>query len=376
MKTVVVVVSGAAGPPAGALADRTALQAARAHHATTLALRGSSGWIDGADWAYRRPLGCLAVCLGVDRDHAEAWRSGPVEAAGVDWEVPPGSRIYHGTLVTLEGDRVCDRLAGKATLAETKALAESIADALAVDGVDCRATGAGVMAFALAGPEGETAARIDALTARAGEVLSGHGVNSVRVDLGENPANGLVLSDDGPVARPVGAPLVAPSAGAAPGDRPLVAILGGAPEGRGLAALTDAEFYSLDDVWGDERHPWRIRPELIEGFRHWRHMVVDLRVPAPAGDMVSVVRAVDFLDQVVLGPLFAVLEAFRPVRILLVAAAEEGAARFPVVLAGDGIPGDGVGRWDEDACVEGGLGGMTLARLITEMMETHQEPWP
>ena len=376
MKTIVVVVSGAAGPPVDALAHRTALQAARAHHATTLALRGSSGWIDAGDEAHRRPLSRLAICLGVDRGVAEPWRAGPVEAAGIGWDLPPASRIYRGTLVTLEGEQVCDRLAGKITMAETEALAECVAGALAGDGVDCRATGPGVTALALTRPGDEENPPLDDLRARAHAALRDHGVNSVRLDLGENPANGLLLSDGGLVAAPL-----------TPADRPPAAILSGSQEGRGLAALTGAVLYPLDDVWGDERHPWRIRPDLIEGFRKWRHVVVDLRVPAPdaadsAEAMVSVVRAVDFLDQVVLGPLFAVLEAFRPARILLVAAAAEGVEmppalfRFPAVLAGDGIRADGVERWDEDACVEGGLGGMKLAHFMSEMMEAYREPWP
>ena len=112
--------------------------------------------------------------------------------------------------------------------------------------------------------------------------------------------------------------------------------------------------------------------------------MVYLEAPREAGQYgspVEKVRALDVLDQMVLGPLVQVLDdGFRPYRILLIAeggaCAETGrrfAAPLPAVVAGDGITPDEAKRWEERACAKGGLGSMTLSCFANDLWS---DSWP
>ena len=225
-------------------------------------------------------------------------------------------------------------------------------------------------------PPGKAGLPARNLMERVAEILAVHPVNDVRVDLGENPASDLWLWGGGRRIDPetVATPLTGRSA-----------ILTGSLQGAGLAALCGMDRIPLESPWRDViwqgKLPLR---ELVEVLRERDRVVVYVEAPHGGGvygSGVDKTRALDHLDQSLLGPLLELLDAYRPFRVILMTdsavSTESGlplAAPVPVVVSGDGITADEVMRWDEDACVSGALGRMNLEDFLGTLSK--QNIWP
>jgi 2,3-bisphosphoglycerate-independent phosphoglycerate mutase len=201
---------------------------------------------------------------------------------------------------------------------------------------------------------------------RAAACLRDHPVNEVRVDLGENPANGIWPWSGGAF----------PTAWASPGPgRTRAAMLTDRPFARGVARLCGMETLQLGDPWTAEAGACSVPLRgLVATLRRCDELVVYVGAPGECGWFGGVsdkVRALGRLDQNVLAPLKLVLDAYRPYRLCLVAlrpaasaAGRPAEGALPWVAAGEGIEADTVEHWDEAACAEGALGRVDVGGLM------------
>jgi 2,3-bisphosphoglycerate-independent phosphoglycerate mutase len=399
LKHVVVIYEGMADLPSPDLEGRTPMQAARAPVATRLAEAGWAGCSAAARTADDvRAEVTLARLLGVAPTQAAAVQCGPLEALAAGVEAPAGSWAFRLDLVTLDGDVLRSAAVPRLSLEETQALVEALqaewtedqvrlrvlapGQALAVCQVDAAQLISGVMPFGLLGEELRVAWGKQRRTAfvrdfmeRARPVLAAHPVNEVRVDLGENPANGCWLWGGGPVLAPA----------AAPHEAGLLVTR--SRRATGLARWLGWSVVPLDDVWsvsdagragaGRARQAGRAVPpfrlgELVEALRQHDRVVMYVGSRWSGGRYGSAtdkVWAMETLDHGLLGPFVDVLEAYRPYRLVLtvdnaVASASGQAQRLPlpVVLRDSEQAGDAVAHWDEVACGRGSLGVIKRAR--------------
>jgi 2,3-bisphosphoglycerate-independent phosphoglycerate mutase len=399
MKTVTVVYEGVCGRSIADLDDRTPLEAARCHHAARIAARGRCGVIEPMSekraWPQAALLGALS---GIALDRSLELRRGPVEAVTVEDDLRSSISVFRGDFVTLdEGVIESSRVAGL-RWEETRELAAALNQGDDTESVRVAATGPGTVAvgfpvahvhdldpeppYEVRGrvarerwPSGKSGQHVRSFLQRAAVVLGQHPVNEVRLDLHENPANGLWLWAGGaPVRLGSLAPRAAP-----------YGIVTNSQLGRGIAALCGATAVGLSIPWSaEEEDPVWSLPELVELLRGSETLMVYLEAPQEGGQYgspVEKVRALDVLDQVVLGPLVQVLDdGFRPYRISLIAeggACAETSRRFaaplPAVVAGDGIMPDETERWEEGACAKGDLGSMKLGSFAGNLWS---DSWP
>jgi 2,3-bisphosphoglycerate-independent phosphoglycerate mutase len=202
-------------------------------------------------------------------------------------------------------------------------------------------------------------------------VLPGHAVNEVRLDLGENPANGLWLWGGGDCIAPGSLRLCARASGALVGQSRLV---------RGLARACGVPFVSLCMPRDEAPTEAAFKvASIVKVLQEVDHLTIYVEAPGELGQYGSgsdKVRALERMDHFLLGPLLSVMEAHRPFRIVLmpdgvISSDQEHptSGNVPVVCAGDGVKGDESHRWDEQACSLGDLGLLKPRQVLDLMLE-------
>lgn len=377
-------VEGAADVACDELEGATPLQVARSVHATALAERGASGWIDWSretGGTYRAEHG-LALLLGIPAAEARTLRRGPVEAAGSGLDPSTWTYAYRGNLITADEHSVRDARAAGLSLDETEWLANALRDDAKETTVSLAVVGPARLVVAFDRMHGdvdpgfapEPGAPLDganemprrygeraALMRRSRDVLSIQSINEVRVDLGENPANMLWLWGGGPPAV-MGAPF---------SGRPVNAVMvSNSPLARGLAGLCGMPHVALGEPWSELAKPEL--PGLDRVAKLVRdHDLVIVYVEAPEeqgrfGSAMEKMKALDRVDFHVLRPLVEVIEREGDGLLALAALPEDGAeeAVTPFCCRGSTVVRDGVARWDELAAREGALGCRTAHGLL------------
>ena len=226
MKTFALVLDGMADEPVEQLEGKTPLEAAKTPNMDRLAREGKvglartipPGFVPASD------VGNLSI-LGYDPKIYYCGR-GPLEAANLGIEIQEGEVAFRCNLVTTDGDKLVDYSAGQITTDEAKRLIRDTQQSLGADGVRFHA---GVRYRHLAvfegdteallktvcsppqdiigwkisdhWPEGPAAKRLIEVMEKSRQMLSGHEVNQVRLDLRENPANMIWLWGQGARAR-------------------------------------------------------------------------------------------------------------------------------------------------------------------------------
>jgi 2,3-bisphosphoglycerate-independent phosphoglycerate mutase len=385
VKRVLVIYEGAAGEASDELEGTTPLALARSIHASALAARGVTGalfW--GPETEADRTEAALAVLLGADPAAVKNLRRGPVEAAAVAGHATGWTYAYRGNLVATDGVEVRESRVGGLSLDETKWLGEALAAPLREAGAQVLVSDAGRLVVTLdrltgavdPGPFPEVGSLLEPphqrkptdrqrLMARAAEVLATASLNDVRVDLGENPANGLWLWSGGP-------PVMVTKPWPNSVERPV--LVTNSPLARGLAALWNTPVLPLGDVWAETGTPELIdAEELFQALL--RHDLVVIYVEAPYeggrfGGGVEQVKALDRLDIHLLGRVVEVVKRLGDQhRIMLAALPPAGVwmEHTPVVVAGDGIAPDPVTRWEEAGCMDGALGRVSARRCLAQI---------
>jgi len=253
MKFGVVILSGAADEPVEALGGRTPLETADLAAIRELGARARVGGVRTIP-AEIVPSGeaAVATILGVDPG-AEPPCAGGLLAGYLGIDLGPRDLAFRCDLVNLFEGAVVDPTAGRIAGEEAELIFSALDEALGGDSVRIlpgdRWRGVLVVRDGQAegvrtrppgsflgektsdrGPVGPGADLIRSLTERAAEILPGNDINAVRVDLGENPANGIWVWGGG---RPKG-PKEDSAGGSAIGVHP--SFLGFAME-QGLRAV-------------------------------------------------------------------------------------------------------------------------------------------
>lgn len=383
MKYVLVIYEGAADVPLDELEGSTPLQLARAVNASALAERGVGGCLVWSSSDRLNRAEChLASVLGLPPVDVRMLRRGPVEAAvagsgGASW-----TYAFRGNFVAMDGDRVSESRVSGLSADETKWLTDALAEGFAGDGIRFSVVAEGRLSVTMDRLSGavdpgafpEPGVRMDdtqqrvtdrrAIMGKAGEILAATSLNEVRVDLGENPANGLWLWGGGP---PVSVAMAWPASV----SRALMVT--SSPLARGMAALCGMETIALGDIWSETAAPDLVSADgLYQAML--RHDLAVVYVEAPLeggryGGGVEKVKAIDRLDIHLLGRLNEVLRRFPEHRLLLAALPEDGVwmEETPVILAGTGVAPDAVSRWNEMDGVEGAMGRVTAHRCLAQL---------
>lgn len=361
-RTVLIVLSGAADPPGA----QTPLAEAETPALDSLARRGRVGM---AALGAHSPWDGFTALLGLGQAAPPlAWAD--AVASGI--RVPDGSAVHRADFVTVRDGRVADPFAGGVGDPEAAVLLAAVAEAARAAGMDVdlvRLQGSrnlvvlpGPAAFCpspweLVGTRPQSVLPMDgperALHDLAGRVLSAHDVNSVRVDLGENPANALWIHGGGE-ARPAAA------VRAAWGGGPGTVIVG-----RGGATLGLAELLGCRAavVGGDDDE---VAAAALTATRESDLVVVrsaSVLADAVDGDPVRKRDAISRADARLVAPLLGALEEQESFRLVVTSdcvidTVSRRLVRRPVpfvVLGSDDQAESGDAGFDEETADHGGL---------------------
>ncbi len=335
MKTFILLPTGIADVPVGALGGRTPLEVAHTPHFDRLAKAGRVGLVRQVPDGMRNgsDAAVLAV-LGYDPRHTEATRGG-IEAAGMGVELAPDDLAFRMNFVSTFRGHLVDFNAGHIGNVEARLLVEALQQDLGGGRFSFHAGlgyrnllvvhgGKGlqietvppqeVQGQALADymPYGPDARLLTDLVDEAGRVLASHDVNRVRVDLGENPADRIWPWAPGwssaiePFALRTGRSL---------------SVVAAVPLVRGLGRMMRADVPTVPGATGyyDTDYIAKVRTALAELETH---DVVLLHVAAAneachETDVRLKVSAIEELDRFVVGALLQALERREDVRILV-----------------------------------------------------------
>lgn len=373
------------------LDGRTPLQAARGSAAAELAEAGSGGFLSACAHEYEdRNEVLLASLMGIPPEAATGLHRGPLEALARGVPCGPEHMIFRADFVTWVGDKLCSGPVPPLSPEEVRSLAASLQAAWDPEQLRLEVSGSKGILARIRTAEQEYPAGIppvraeggnikDVLPAqpksdfiwgflhRAREILEAHPVNEVRVDLGENPANGIWLWGGGRVPEPGSI-----SHAGMPGG----CMLTRNDLAHGLARLCGMPVESLADPWvrEDGKTPGFRLSSIVKRLRETDGMMVYIEAPMEIGRYGSPtdkVWALETLDRYVLARLTEVLKAHRPYRIVLatdgLVSTQSGrsqSAPLPVIVSGEGVDADAVTHWDEEACRSGALGTVPPGKVM------------
>jgi 2,3-bisphosphoglycerate-independent phosphoglycerate mutase len=410
-RIVIIALCGGGDRPIASIGDRTPFEAAHTPHLDALAEAGSSALVEiiAPDIPPESDSGAMAL-LGYDPMRFYTGR-GPLEGLGMDfWDGDGYSVAFRINFASWQPDtgRLDRRTSRDLSDPELQALVESIKAEVELDGdVTFRITGfgrhRGILAitsrtvplsgrvgntdpgFVARGPFGvpvnvpsispltcvpgtdpekdgavhtaaaTTAALVNQFVERTARVLESHPVNEARRAGGRRPAN-LILVRDGGDTLPV-LPSVASSTG-----RDL-SMYGQVPAERGLSKLIDARFTVAKTAPGQT--DTEFYAELVPTIAADPAGIVFVHLKGPdepghdsrPDDKVT---AITEIDAGFIGPLRA---ALGPADVLIVTCDHatpcdlgiHAPDRVPMVVAGPGVPKDGVSVFAEHAAANGGL---------------------
>ncbi len=380
MKYAIVLPDGASDEALPQLGGRTPLEAARIPNMDRVAATGRlgravtipAGFTPGTD------VGTLSV-LGYDPHRYYSGRA-PIEAAAKGLAARPDQMIFRCNFVTVLDGRMKDNTAGHVSQEEADALVADLNAALGAEGCEFHAgvTYRNLMLLADAGalslrcapphdilgrevaahaPEGDGAERVGRVMDAAAALLADHPVNRRRRERGKDPVTGIWLWGQG---RPV------PFESFASRYGPSGAVITGVDILRGMARLMGMRRIEVPGATGyiDTDYEGKGRA-AVRALEELDLVVVHVEAADEAAHMGSPeekVRALERIDEAVVGPLLERLGGFPAWRILVAAdhptpctTRGHSAEPPPFALAGSGIaPGPGA-RFTEAEAVRAGF---------------------
>lgn len=326
MKYAVILPDGAADEPLPQLDGRTPLEAAHIPHMDWVALNGRlgrmvtipAGFTPGTD------VGTLTV-FGYDPAVCYSGRA-PIEAAARGLTAGPGELIFRCNFVTIRDGRMKDFTAGHIAQAEAERLIADLNLLFADDackfhsGISYRnlmiASDVGGMKLECAPPHdipnelvsehlprGTGQGRVRAIMDRAAEMLKDHEVNRVRREQGRELVTGIWLWGQG---RPTKLKPFAEWFGVSG------AVITGVDIIRGLAVLMGMELIEVEGATGYIDTNYAGKGEAaVRALDDHDLVVVHVEAPDEAGhlgDAEEKIKALERVDELVVGP---VLEALR-----------------------------------------------------------------
>lgn len=380
MKYVVILPDGAADEPVDELGGKTPLQAARIPNIDWIAANGRcgivktvpDGFIPGSDVA------TLSV-VGYDPNQYYTGRA-PLEALAKRISLAPGELVFRCNLVTIVDGRMEDFSAGHISQAEAERIIADLQAQLGNDritfhtGVSYRhlvtikdATNIKVKCTPphdipgqpISGylPSGKGSEVIRDLMEASQELLANHEVNVVRRDLGENPATSIWLWGQGGMPK-------------LPSFRERFGIRGAAITAvdliRGVALAAGWKLIEVPGANGyiDTNYAGKGQ-YAIEALSDVDIVAVHIEAPDEMGhngDPANKVKALELIDEHIVGPLLEKLRTFDEWRILVcpdhptpVARRTHTATPPCFCMAGTGVIADRATKFDEAEAAETGL---------------------
>ncbi|MBI4582217.1 MAG: cofactor-independent phosphoglycerate mutase [Planctomycetes bacterium] len=380
MKYALILPDGAADEPIPALNDQTPLQAAKLPHMDWIAANGRvgtvrtvpAGFVPGSDVA------TLSV-VGYDVTRCYTGRA-PLEAVARRITLEPDALVFRCNLVTIADGRMVDFSAGHISQAEAEKLIADLQAAIGSDrirfypGVSYRhlmtlrdadwmkveATpphdipGEPVGSYL---PAGKGSDVIRSIMAKAAEVLENHEVNQVRRDLGENPATAIWLWGHGPMPR------IEPF-------RTKFGLTGAGITGvdlfRGVVLSAGWRLIEVPGATGYLDTNYKGKGEAaVKAIDEVDIVAVHVEAPDEAGhngDVVAKVKALERIDELVVGPVLDKLRSLADWRIMVAPDHPTPCAKRthtdtppPFCMAGRGILPDRATEFNESAAAESDL---------------------
>lgn len=390
MKYIRVVFEGAADTGCEVLKNLTPLETAQLQEASALARAGRGGFFDiQAPRRSYRPMETLALLLGVGAEAAQRMEAGPLSLFSEDLLPEAYALAYRGSLVTLDGDDLAAARLRNMTEAESHLLLEAIRPLWQNEGFELHLLESGrflaarreplegahtgvppFMAFrepwTARQPLGRRKDLATKLFQETHRILDEHDVNRIRLDLSEDPANGVWLWGGGSPAELWA--MRKPRKGV---------LLSQSRLTKGLARWLSMDSIEMDSPWAamEGKQPGFRIGRVAELLRERNELTVYVGAPMEwawyGTRPQDKARAMKMLDLFVLHPLLSMLEAYRPYRLLLTTdgrlSVEQDApleGGIPFVLTGQGIEADACMNWDERACREGSLGHGTIEDVL------------
>lgn len=388
MKSVQIIIEGAADEPVDSLQGHTPMEVARCTAAAKIAERGACGLLslphEGLD---ARNEVFLGEMLGLPKERALFLRRGPLEAVAALDEIQVDedewAAAYTGQFVTLDQEILRDCDVQGLSMEETRVLSASISTEL-LDGITIHAVApnrvvvlarqeAAHAGYAPCLAEGEACRRtlppqkeqsyVRQVFECSRNVLRHSQINDVRVDLGENPADALWIWGGGSI---VGHRQVLE------GARRSGLCMTSSRMACGMSSLMGMETLHFS-VCDDGRMAFKL-PDFVEMLQ--RHEKITVYVPSlHAGgvfkDASKKVQWLELIDQSLLRPLLEVLEAYAPWRVLLTADGVVSTEKqrptsgmIPFVVAGDGMLNDACSLWNEKQASKGEYGRLRIRKLL------------
>ncbi len=395
MKYAIILPDGAADDALPQLGGRTPLEAARVPNMDWVARHGRlgrfvtvpEGFIPATD------VGTLSV-LGYD-PHLDYTGRAPIEAAAKGLSVRPDQLIFRCNFVTVLDGLMKDNTAGHIHQDEAEDLIAALQAELGRDGCEFHAgvTYRNLMLLADAAdlkltlapphdiigqpvaahrPQGDGVARVTAIEERARALIAGHEVNGRRRAEGRDPVTDIWLWGQG---RPARLESFASRFG------PRAAVITGVDILRGMARLMGMEIIDVPGATGyiDTDYEGKGRAALA-ALDRLDLIIVHVEAADEAAHMGSAeekVKALERIDEAIVGPLLGKLRGYPAWRMLVAAdhptlTTTRGHSAIPPLFAfaGTGVPAVEGGPFNEPAAEKGGwwvrpahdLMGMFLAR--------------
>ncbi|MEM7395461.1 MAG: hypothetical protein AAF492_24280, partial [Verrucomicrobiota bacterium] len=204
------------------------------------------------------------------------------------------------------------------------------------------------------------------LLERSHACLSEHSVNEVRLDLGENPANGFWIWGGGRPHRP--------PPKTSEGDR-RIGVLSHSRLALGLAELLEIDRVEMKNPWTMEREERDTfaGEVLAPAIARFDFLLVYIEAPFDYGRYGSgadKVRSIELLDQMIVESLNVYTHSVDASRVIITTDTTISSRTstwepgdLPFILAGEDVSADGVTHWDESDCREGSLGHVYVNEL-------------
>ena len=376
MKYAAILPDGAADEPVPELGGRTPLQAARLPNMDAIAKLGRvgtvktvpKGFIPGSDVA------TLSV-VGYDPHQYYTGRA-PLEAVAKNMKLEPGELVFRCNLVTIVDEQMEDFSAGHISQPEAQTLITDLNKALGDDriqfhvGVSYRhlmtmknASEMKVKAtpphdipgqpIAKYLPSGAGSEIVRDLMDRSREILADHEVNSVRRDLGENPATSIWLWGHGPM---LDLPSFESRFGVKGAAITAVDLI------RGIALSAGWRLIEVEGATGYLDTNYAGKGEAaVAALDDVDIIAVHVEAPDEAGhngDPKAKVKALEEIDKHVVGPLLNKLKSFDAWRVLVIPDHPTPVGKRthtdtppPFCMAGTGVVADNATAFDEEQAV-------------------------
>lgn len=361
-KFLCVVPDGAADRPVARLDGKTPLQAARTPNMDRLAREGLLGVTRHVP-SRMTPGSSVAMMSLMGYDPLEHFTGrGPLEAADLGLRMDAGDWAFRCNLITAGDDVLADFTAGHLSTEEAEVLIEALNRRLGTDEISFHVgTGyrhvmmdRGSEPFDLETvpphdivdgplrdnyPQGEGADRLVELMDASCEVLEGHEVNEVRVDLGKNPANMIWLWS--------------------PGQKPMLdnfealfgvrgAVISAVNLVRGIGRLIGWDVVHVPGATGYVDTDYAAKGRYaVDALDRYDLVLVHVEATDEAShekDVKAKIRAIERIDREIVGPALAHAEGRGNVRIMVVpdhlTTVEDGRHRrgyVPFAIWGSGV---------------------------------------